>query len=108
VCTLGLSGLRRLARDVVAAGKTFSPHTWGNGIGLLANAHLAAGTVGTPFLEFPFDPPEWVPGRRDFVLTDTIEVDTEGWIVLGDRPGLGCTLDETALAATASHVATFS
>ena len=108
VCTHGLTGLRRLALDVVAAGRTFSPHTWGNGIGLLANAHLTAGTVGTPFLEFPFDPPEWTTARRDFVLTDTIEVDEEGWIDLGDRPGLGCTLDEAALAATASHTATFT
>ena len=108
VCTQGLTGLRRLAHDVVAAGKTFSPHTWGNGIGLLANAHLTAGTVGTPFLEFPFDPPEWTTARRDFVLTETIEIDGEGWIVLGDRPGLGCTLDEPALAATASSTATFT
>ena len=108
VCTQGLTGLRRLAHDVVGAGKTFSPHTWGNGIGLLANAHLTAGTVGAPFLEFPFDPPEWTTARRDFVLTETIEVDGEGWIVLSDRPGLGCTLDERVLTATASHTATFT
>ena len=30
----------------VAAGKLFTPHTWGNGIGVLANMHLTAGTVG--------------------------------------------------------------
>ena len=46
VCTHGISGLRHLAADVVAAGRIFTPHTWGNGIGLLANAHLTAGTVG--------------------------------------------------------------
>ena len=63
VCTQGITGLRRLADDVVGAGKTFTPHTWGNGIGLLANAHLTAGTVGAPFLEFPFDPPEWTTAR---------------------------------------------
>ena len=62
-CTQGITGLRRLAADVSAAGKTFTPHTWGNGIGLLANAHLVAGTVGAPFLEFPFDPPEWTTAR---------------------------------------------
>ena len=62
VCTQGITGLRRVAADVVAAGKVFTPHTWGNGIGLLANAHLTAGTVDAPFLEFPFDPPEWTHG----------------------------------------------
>ncbi len=106
-CTQGITGLRRLAADVVAAGKVFTPHTWGNGIGLLANAHLTAGTVGAPFLEFPFDPPEWTTARRDFLLTETVEVDGEGWITLSDRPGLGCNLDEDALARTASSAATF-
>ena len=42
------------------------------------------------------------------MLTETIEVDGDGWIALGDRPGLGCTLDERVLTATASHTATFS
>ncbi len=108
VCTQGITGLRGLAADVVAAGKVFTPHTWGNGIGLLANAHLTAGTVGAPFLEFPFDPPEWTTARRDFVLTETVEVDGDGWITLSDRPGLGCTLDEAVLARTASDAATFT
>ncbi len=108
VCTHGISGLRHLAADVVAAGRIFTPHTWGNGIGLLANAHLTAGTVGAPFIEFPFDPPEWTTARRDFVITDTIEIDGDGWITLSERPGLGCTLDTEALARTMSTTATFA
>ena len=101
VCTQGITGLRRLAAEIVAAGKVFTPHTWGNGIGLLANVHLTAGTVGAPFIEFPFDPPEWTTARRDYILTETVEIDGDGWITLSDRPGLGCTLDEDALARTA-------
>jgi L-alanine-DL-glutamate epimerase-like enolase superfamily enzyme len=107
-CTLGITGLRGLAAEIVATGNVFTPHTWGNGIGLLANAHLTAGTVEAPFLEFPFDPPEWTTARRDFLLTETIEIDDEGWITLSDRPGLGVALDEDALARTASDAATFS
>lgn len=107
VCTQGITGLRRLAADVAAAGRVFTPHTWGNGIGLLANAQLVAGTVGAPFLEFPFDPPEWTTARRDFLLTETVEVDGDGWITLPERPGLGCTLDDAMLARTASATATF-
>jgi L-alanine-DL-glutamate epimerase-like enolase superfamily enzyme len=106
VCSQGISGLRTLAAEVAAAGHTFSPHTWGNGIGLLANAHLTAGTVGTTFLELPLDPPEWTPERRDFILTEPVTAEG-GWLRLTDRPGLGCTLDEAALARTASAVATF-
>ena len=108
VCTQGITGLRRLAADIAAAGRVFTPHTWGNGVGLLANAHLVAGTGGAPLLEFPFDPPEWTTARRDYILTETVEVDGDGWITLPDRPGLGCDLDHVVLARTASQTATFS
>ncbi len=64
--------------------------------------------MGAPFIEFPFDPPEWTTARRDFLLTETVEIDGDGWITLSDRPGLGCSLDESVLAHTASSVATFS
>lgn len=107
VCSQGISGLRVLARAVEDAGRIFTPHTWGNGIGLMANLHLTAGTVAAPFIEFPLDPPEWTTARRDYVLTETIEADAEGWITLSDRPGLGIELDEDVLARTASAVATF-
>ena len=108
VCSMGISGLRRLAVEVHDAGKIFTPHTWGNGIGLTANLHLTAGTVGAPFIEFPFDPPEWSTARRDFILTETVEVDGDGWITLSDRPGLGIELDEEVLASTRSSQATFA
>jgi len=108
VCTMGISGLRHLAVEVERAGKIFTPHTWGNGIGVMANLHLTAGTVATPFIEFPFDPPEWSTARRDYVLSDTIEADEDGWITLSDRPGLGIELDETTLARTLSGHASFA
>ena len=108
VCTQGITGLAKFAREVAAAGKIFTPHTWGNGIGVMANLHLTAGTVGAPFIEFPFDPPEWSTARRDYIMTETIEADGEGWIHLSDKPGLGFTLDEEVLRKTASAQATFS
>lgn len=67
---------------------------------LLANAHLTAGTGGAPYLEFPFDPPDWVPARRDFYLAERIETDADGWLVLPERPGLGAVLDEDVLRET--------
>ena len=107
VCSGGITGLRDLARRVEAADRIFTPHTWGNGIGLLANLHLTAGTVDAPFVEFPYDPPEWTTGRRDYPLSGTVEIDEEGWITLSDAPGLGLVLDEATLAATRSDRATF-
>jgi L-alanine-DL-glutamate epimerase-like enolase superfamily enzyme len=108
VCTGGITGLAALAADVDAAGRVFTPHTWGNGIGLLANLHLTAGTVDAPFIEYPFDPPEWTPARRDYPLVRPIEADDDGWLVLSDAPGLGIELDEERLAATRGGHATFS
>ncbi|MGA0080330.1 MAG: mandelate racemase/muconate lactonizing enzyme family protein [Ilumatobacteraceae bacterium] len=108
VCTQGITGLAKFAREVAAAGKIFTPHTWGNGIGVMANLHLTAGTVGAPFIEFPFDPPEWSTARRDYIMTETIEADGEGWIHLSDQPGLGFTVNNDVLRKTASAQATFS
>lgn len=99
-CTGGITGLRRVAAMASAANIMLTPHTWGNGIGLLGNLHLTAGATDASFLEFPWDPPEWSLARRDFMLTAPIDVDANGDLVLGDAPGLGFTLDEEKLAAT--------
>jgi L-alanine-DL-glutamate epimerase-like enolase superfamily enzyme len=96
----GITGLRRVAAMAQEHNLIFTPHTWGNGIGLAANAHLAAGAVDCPYLEFPYDPPEWSLDRRDFPLVAPIETDTAGWITLSDAPGFGLTLDEDRLART--------
>ncbi len=59
-----------------------------------------AGLADTPFLEFPFEPPEWSLQRRDFMMAAALEVDREGWITLSDVPGMGYALDEGRLLAT--------
>lgn len=87
--TGGITGLAKIARQALQKGVAFTPHTWGNGIGLLANAHLTAGVGGGPWLEFPYDPPEWTEARRDFLLAQAVEVDAEGNLLLADKPGLG-------------------
>jgi L-alanine-DL-glutamate epimerase-like enolase superfamily enzyme len=107
-CTLGMEGLRRLAQAVEAHGKVFTPHTWGNGIGLAANLHLTAGAASAPFVEFPYDPPEWSIERRDFMLQNPIDIDREGWLNLSDAPGLGLAIDEAALDATLAKRSTYA
>ena len=106
-CSLGMEGLRKLAQAVEARGKVFTPHTWGNGIGVAANLHLTAGAASAPFIEFPYDPPEWSIERRDFMLKNPIDIDSEGWITLSDAPGLGLSIDEDILAATLSSSSTY-
>ena len=93
----GITGLRRVAVMAQEHGLAFTPHTWTNGMGVTANAHLAAGLADSPYLEYPFDPPEWGLERRDFMLRDPLRVDRDGWINLGDTPGMGYEIDERAL-----------
>jgi L-alanine-DL-glutamate epimerase-like enolase superfamily enzyme len=97
VLAVGLVRARELAERVLACGRWFTPHTWTNGIGLLANLHLAAGVGGGPFLELPFDPPGWTPAQRDFMLAEPVLPDAQGRLALPSRPGLGFELDEDAV-----------
>ncbi|WP_299619365.1 mandelate racemase/muconate lactonizing enzyme family protein [Pelagibius sp.] len=95
----GITGLRRIALMAREFGLTFTPHTWSNGFGVVANTHLTAGLGDAPFIEFPFDPPEWSLERRDYLLAAPFE-QRDGWLVLDDTPGFGVALDEDRLAAT--------
>ena len=93
----GLSRARTIAEVALARGRWFTPHTWTNGLGLLANLHVAAGVGGGPFLEFPFDPPGWTPERRDFMLAEPLRPGSDGILHLPPGPGLGAVLDEAAI-----------
>lgn len=95
----GLTGARRVALLAREANLTFTPHSWTNGIGVLANAHLTAGIGDAPWLEWPYDPPEWSLARRDFALAAPLKAD-KGIFKLDDAPGLGITLDEAVLSRT--------
>ena len=92
VLAVGMTRAAELARRVLGRGRLFTPHTWTNGIGLLANLHLTAGVGGGPFLEFPYDPPGWTPERRDFMLAEPLRVDANGFLAVPERPGLGIEL----------------
>ena len=71
----GITGLRRMAVMAQEHNVIFTPHTWTNGMGVMANAHLVAGLGNAPFIEFPFDPPEWGLQRRDFMLAEPLRAD---------------------------------
>jgi len=98
VLALGVSGARTLAELAMRSNRWFTPHTWTNGIGLLANLHVCAGVGGGPYLEFPYDPPGWTPERRDFMLAEPVAIDADGMVHVPAAPGLGVELDEEAVA----------
>jgi len=75
VLAAGMSRAKVVAELALARNRWFSPHTWTNGLGLLANLHVAAGVGAGPYLEFPYDPPGWTVERRDFFLAEPIGID---------------------------------
>ena len=91
----GIEGCRHLAALADEQRRTWSPHTWSNGYGLLANLHAALAFSTCPYVEVPFDPPAWSAERRDWLLPVTTEIAADGTISpphgtrSGRRPGLG-------------------
>jgi L-alanine-DL-glutamate epimerase-like enolase superfamily enzyme len=103
VLAAGMLRARTVAELAMLGNHWFTPHTWTNGLGLLANLHVAAGVGGGPYLEFPYDPPGWTPQRRDFFLVRPLLIDASGCLAVPDRPGLGAEIDEAAVTRWARH-----
>jgi L-alanine-DL-glutamate epimerase-like enolase superfamily enzyme len=97
VLAVGMTRARTLAELAHLRHRSFTPHTWTNGIGVLANLHVAAGVGGGPYFEYPYDPPGWTPQRRDFMLAEPLQVDEDGCLAVPQVPGLGVQLDEAAV-----------
>ena len=77
-------------------GRTWSPHTWSNGYGLLANLHAALAFSTCPYLEVPLDPPAWPATRRDWLLPSSSRSRRTGRSAAAG-PGLGVVPDFDAL-----------
>jgi L-alanine-DL-glutamate epimerase-like enolase superfamily enzyme len=97
VLSVGMLRARTVAELAFSKHRWFTPHTWSNGLGVLANLHVVAGVGGGPYVEFPYDPPGWTPQRRDFFLTRSLEVDPDGYLNVPDAPGLGAGIDHDAV-----------
>lgn len=94
---VGMHRARQVAESANLRHRLFTPHTWSNGLGLLANLHVAAGVDAGPYLEFPFDPPGWTPERRDFFM-EPLMIDAAGDLRVPAAPGLGVVIDHDAVA----------
>jgi D-galactarolactone cycloisomerase len=101
VLAAGMSRVRLIAELALLRNRLFTPHTWTNGLGLLANLHVVAGVGGGPYFEFPYDPPGWTAERRDFFLAEPIRIDGDGCVRVPQAPGLGAVLDEERIRYTA-------
>jgi len=93
----GIGGARRIAALADLHGRAWSPHTWSNGYGLVANLHAALAFSTCPYVEVPFDPPAWTAERRDWLLPAPVAIAPDGTIRPPAGPGLGVEPDLDAL-----------
>jgi L-alanine-DL-glutamate epimerase-like enolase superfamily enzyme len=94
----GISDVVRVMDACREQGLGYTPHTWTNGLGFLINLHVhAAGPRNHP-IEYPYEPPGWIPEARDGLLAEPIHVAPDGTVAVPDKPGLGIELDEDKLA----------
>lgn len=96
VLAVGMLRARQVAEAAALKHRQFTPHSWTNGLGVLANLHVVCGVGGGPYFEFPFDPPGWTVERRDFFIKP-VDVNREGQVVVPDAAGLGVEIDFDAV-----------
>jgi D-galactarolactone cycloisomerase len=93
----GISDSLRVLEACREKGLGFAPHTWTNGVGLLVNMHMYAAKGGQGYMEYPYEPPGWVPAGRDAMLKTPVEVSADGTVPVPQEPGIGIQLNPRAL-----------
>jgi D-galactarolactone cycloisomerase len=103
---ISLCGGLHAARDIALLARLYnvrlSPHVWGGAVGLAAACHFVASLPAYPhqgnapypvFIEYDVGENP----LRDGILTEPIVL-SQGSLVVPDKPGLGVTLNQSALA----------
>lgn len=94
----GIKQVLQVGEFCRSQGLGFSPHSWGNGLGFLINAHImaASGFAAEYPFEYPYSPPGWTLEARDAILAHP-SVHENGWFRMPQEPGLGIEIDRKAL-----------
>ena len=92
----GLTEIRRIADMAELYGVQVIPHGWKTGMTAAAGRHFQAACANAPMIEYVAPELYDLPLRRDLVGPEPKVRD--GHMPLPDRPGLGVTLNEQAVA----------
>ncbi len=97
----GITGLARgLPIMAQEHGIVFTPHTWTNGMGVTANAHLVAGLGRLAVPRVPVRSAGMGSAAPRLHDGRAAAADAEGWINLSDAPGMGYEVNSTVLKNT--------
>lgn len=93
----GIDQVRRVMSACREKERLFSPHTWTNGIGFYVNWNMVLADPANDLpLEFPWEPPSWVPAQREGIIAP-VWPDADGMLQPFTRPGLGFDIDRGLL-----------
>lgn len=90
----GITEARRIAALASSYHIPCAPHSFGSAVALAANAHLLASLSNGLILEIDQTP----NALRDELLIDPPRVDVDGMFAVSDRPGLGVSVNDEAIA----------
>ena len=88
----GVTGVKKVIDLAAAKRQSWNAHSWSSALSTAASLHLAAASPNVLLLELK---PEPSPMQNELV-SDPI-VMRNGWIEVRDEPGLGVTVDESAV-----------
>lgn len=92
----GLTVSKQVMQECRRRGLEFSPHTWSNGFNMIVNLHAFAAWEHGGLLEYPFEPPGFVPTAREGIMPPIL-VNADGTIDVPQTPGFGVAIDEKLL-----------
>ena len=93
----GISQVKKVIDMCHEKNRLYTPHTWTNGIGFYVNWNLVlADRENTLPLEYPFEPPSWIPEFREGII-DPIIPDSNAYLKPFTSPGLGFTINQKML-----------
>jgi L-alanine-DL-glutamate epimerase-like enolase superfamily enzyme len=83
----GITEAMRIGKAAYRNGAELVPHSWHNGLGEMANAHVAAALPQGKWLELNV-----IQGPLQWAILKEKPTIEDGWLVLPDKPGLGVEL----------------
>lgn len=98
---IGITGTKKLSAIADYNHKTIIPHVCGLGafaLNFAAMLQVSASLRNCPMIEYPFDPPFLTVDTQQFFMKDKIRVDSNGYVKVPDKPGLGVEIDEEVVA----------
>ena len=103
----GLTVAKKTMDECRRRGLDFTPHTWSNGFNMVVNMHAFAAWERRKLLEYPWEPPAFVPEAREGIMP-AILLNADGTIDVPQAPGLGLQVDDALLKKHGKrfHVAT--